>query len=252
MFKRRHFIVFVACLIGLPLFSQTTVTGDSCIDCHKSEDFLVTDKKLYDYFQDWRASIHGQEDIVCVDCHGGNAKAKDKEAAHVSRMSPDSKSRSVDFQNIPDTCGTCHDDLLQAYIKSNHYQHLTKKDADRRGPNCVTCHGSLNSRKLNVNTVAEVCEQCHNEESENAPEIPNKAMVLLNDLNTISGYRRFIERRDPVESKLFLRNLDRNLGELSTTWHLFDIEKIETSTSQLLKEVKSKRKAVLKKSIPKK
>lgn len=245
---RKYYPLFItACLLGLPLIAQSPTTGDSCIDCHKSEDFLVTDKKLYDYFQDWRASIHGQEDIVCVDCHGGNAKAADKETAHGTRMSPDAKSRAVDFQNIPDTCGTCHDDQLQAYVKSNHYQHLTKTEAEGRGPNCVTCHGSLNSRKLDVNTVADVCQQCHNEETKNTPEIPNRAMTLLNDFNTISGYRRFIERRDPVDSKLFLGNLDRNMSELSTTWHLFDIEKIEANTSQLLQEVKTRRKAVLKK-----
>ena len=54
----------------------------SCVDCHSNPRFMVQNKKLYDYYQGWRLSIHEQEKVTCVDCHGGNPRAADKPTAH--------------------------------------------------------------------------------------------------------------------------------------------------------------------------
>ena len=233
-------------LVIAPVWAQSK---ESCINCHASSDFLVTNKKLYDYFQEWRASLHGQEGISCYDCHGGDAKSTDKEKAHGKAMMPNATASAVNFENVPKTCGSCHDDQLMAYKKSNHFEHLKRENMEKRGPNCVTCHGSLNSKKLNVNTVAEVCEQCHNTKSENHPEIPEKATALLNDYNTINGFRRFIRRRgNAVEMAPYLQQLDQDILKLSTTWHYFDLEKIEKQTQKLLVSTKEKRDALLKKN----
>ncbi|MCB1043728.1 MAG: hypothetical protein KDC35_12360 [Acidobacteria bacterium] len=219
---------------------------DSCIACHQSNDFLVTNKKLYTYFQDWRASVHGQEDIGCMDCHGGDNKTMDKDQAHGKDMETGTKASAVNFENIPKTCGHCHDDQLNAYVQSEHFQHLKKEEDEGRGPNCVTCHGSLNSRKLNVNTVARVCEQCHNSETDNHPQIPDQATALLNDFNTINGYRRFIMRRGEDE-RAFVSILDKDLAALSIDWHLFDLDRIGMQTEKIMKTTKEKRSAILNK-----
>ena len=82
---------------------------DGCVDCHSSAQFLVTNKKLYDYYRLWEASIHGQERIGCSDCHGGNPATMDKDAAHRGAGLPGGKASPVSYQLIPKTCGQCHD-----------------------------------------------------------------------------------------------------------------------------------------------
>ena len=66
----------MALLVTLPILvtsglspARAETEEESCITCHRDPDFLVTNRKLYDYYQDWKLSIHAQEDITCSDCH---------------------------------------------------------------------------------------------------------------------------------------------------------------------------------------
>ncbi len=86
--------------LGWCIASETK--DDSCIKCHQNMDFMVTNKKLYDYFQTWRASIHGQEEVTCVDCHGGNSKKATKKEAHGELMDASNNDSMVNFRNIPE------------------------------------------------------------------------------------------------------------------------------------------------------
>jgi len=209
--------------------------GDTCIQCHQDPELLVTNKKLYDYFQNWRASAHGHEDVACVDCHGGDNTTNDKIKAHGKDMSTDKVQSAVHYKNIPTTCGECHDSFLNAYKDSKHFAQLVDKGESDQGPNCVTCHGSLNSVKPVVNTVHDVCLQCHNIETKNNPDIPNKSVSLLNDLNAIRGYRRYISKRsDPLLSKPILHHIDTKIVSLAEHWHQFDLAIISKDTKKLL------------------
>ena len=62
--------------------AEASSGGNSCESCHRDPDFLVTNKKLYDYYQQWQDSVHHQEEVTCDDCHGGNAQVAGKEEAH--------------------------------------------------------------------------------------------------------------------------------------------------------------------------
>ena len=74
-----HKLLFIAAMaVALPGAALAATSTDACVNCHQNPDFMVTNKKLYDYFQQWRASTHGQEDVSCSDCHGGNSKLTDK------------------------------------------------------------------------------------------------------------------------------------------------------------------------------
>jgi hypothetical protein len=55
------------------------VAVDTCVDCHSTPTFLVTNRKLFDYFQKWTSSLHKQEGVTCVDCHGGDPTRADKQ-----------------------------------------------------------------------------------------------------------------------------------------------------------------------------
>jgi hypothetical protein len=136
-------------LVALVLLEAEAAEGakDSCVDCHSDPDLLVKNKKLYDYFQEWSASVHKQEEVSCSDCHGGNPDVDDKDAAHGGDLTGAAATSSVNFRNIPSMCGECHDEMYDAFRKSEHFEHLLAKKQEEQGPTCVTCHGSISSQR---------------------------------------------------------------------------------------------------------
>lgn len=225
----------------------------SCIKCHSDPDFHVTAKKLYDYFQEWEISVHRQEGVGCEDCHGGNPDVSDKKGAHGTEVSSGmTAGGAVSFENIPSTCGTCHDDIYEGYLQSDHFDHLLDKKQEKQGPNCVTCHGSMNATVLNVNNVKNACGQCHNEETANHPDIPDKASDILNRFLSINRFYRYIGiRGDPAETRAFFAVMDQRISDLSTLWHTFDLPKIDKETQFVLNLLKTKREEVRKLQHPK-
>jgi hypothetical protein len=218
---------------------------DSCVDCHSDPDLLVRNKKLYDYFQEWSASVHKQEDVSCSDCHGGNPELDDKDAAHGGELQGANASSAVNFRNIPSTCGERHDETYEAFRKSRHFEQLLAKDQEAQGPTCVTCHGSINVAALDVLTVREACARCHNDETENHPGIPIKAEGLLNGFRSIHRYYRYIGVKGDLEkSREFFEIVDPRIQSLAVNWHSFDLESIAEQTDWVLLVMKVKRDAV--------
>ncbi len=218
---------------------------DSCVECHSKGSFLVTNKKLYDYFQRWGSSVHRQEEVTCVDCHGGNPKSSDKEKAHGGDLEAAKAKSAVNFRNIPKTCGGCHEDIYEGFRESTHFDHVVSQDQEDQGPTCVTCHGSINVAVLNVNTVEDTCRNCHNEETGNSPENAEEARALLNRFLSIHRYYRYITRRgDPAETKQFFEEFDAQIRDLSVTWHTFDLDAIGEKTEAVLHELRVKREEI--------
>jgi nitrate/TMAO reductase-like tetraheme cytochrome c subunit len=222
--------------------SSTEEAEDSCVECHGKASFLVTNKKLYDYFRRWGSSIHKQEGVTCVDCHGGNSVSSDKEKAHGGDLDEARASSAVNFRNIPQTCGECHEDIYKGFRESTHFEHLVTENQEDQGPTCVTCHGSINVAALNVDTVEETCRACHNEETANGPENAQEARALLNRFLSIHRYYRYITvRSDPAETKPFFSQVDAQIRDLSATWHTFDLDAIGEKTEAVLHALKEKR-----------
>ncbi len=246
----RLFVLFLACVIcGIFAAGNSVVAREGCIDCHSNTDLIVTNKKLFDYFKEWSGSIHKQEDVTCSDCHGGNPDVSSKKAAHGGAKGTRKMMKAVNFQNIPATCGQCHDDILDGYVKSNHYKHLKSKKQVKQGPNCVTCHGSLNSVALNVNTVSQTCQSCHNQKSKNNPEIPEKAEWLLNKFLSAHRLFRYVTiKSSTVDDRAFLKKAGIQIQTLSEEWHTFDLKLFEEKTRMLLDALKSKRNEIKKRS----
>jgi len=225
-----------------PPESAASPAENTCEDCHRNPDFLVTNNQLYDYYQQWSGSVHQLEDVSCDDCHGGNARAADKETAHADGVRASDPASGIYFKNVPDTCGTCHEEILEGFSESQHFEHVEKKKGEEQGPTCVTCHGSIDSAVLNVNTVAEACARCHNAESDNQPENPEKARKILNRFLSIQRFYRYITiRAEPEEAQAFFSALDPKLRKLSVTWHTFDLDVIDAETTAVLGLMKAKR-----------
>ena len=225
-------------------FSLTaeTTKPDYCVDCHRNRDFIVTQKKLYLYYQNWTLSRHKQEEVACSDCHGGNPKAKNKHQAHGKAVGSEKTQSWVDFRKIPDTCGKCHNDIYEGYQQSQHFKHLIKRKQEEQGPSCVTCHGAMKIAALHVTTVQKVCPLCHNPETNLHPQVPDKAESLLNGFLAIHRFYRFVSIRGKTqETRLFLTEIDDLISSLSVDWHTFDLEKIEQKTKLILTLLKKKR-----------
>jgi nitrate/TMAO reductase-like tetraheme cytochrome c subunit len=219
-----------------------TEAEDACIACHRDPDFLVENKKLYDYFQQWDGSIHGREGVSCDECHGGDPKTAQKDKAHGEGVAASDTSSGIHYRNIARTCGKCHEDILEGFQKSDHFEHVAAKGEDKQGPTCVTCHGSIDAEILDVNSVEATCARCHNLETDNNPEIPEKARYVLNKFLSIHRFDRYITTRaEPDDASEFFADLDPKLRRLSVTWHTFDLDAIEASTAEVLDVLKAKR-----------
>jgi nitrate/TMAO reductase-like tetraheme cytochrome c subunit len=232
--------------VFLPLLHGSAQADDrsdgSCIACHQNPEFLVQNKLLYEYFRNWSSSVHSQEGVSCEDCHGGNPELAEKDAAHGKAISPENAASPVNFRNIAQMCGDCHDDILEGFSKSEHFQHIVAKKQQKQGPTCVTCHRSMNIEVLNVSSVRESCARCHNEAKHNHPENPEKAELILDRFLSIHRLYRYIAKNaEPEEAQAFLTAMDPRLHALSITWHSFDLEKIEQGTEEVLALLRAKR-----------
>jgi hypothetical protein len=95
------FSVLVWALTPIPVAAQcgsNPPPDSSCITCHASEAPI-------DETSPWH-SIHAEKDC-CVNCHGGNCRASDKDQAHMDVI-------TNPLGDIYTNCHTCHPDDYQA------------------------------------------------------------------------------------------------------------------------------------------
>ncbi len=120
--------------------------------------------------KDYESSVHfrGMTDdgltvsATCNDCHGGHDMA-----------SVASKSSPIFRDNVPKTCGQCHDGMFEQYMEGAHGVALAKGNSDT--PVCTDCHGEHGIRdtsdpKSSVFATAiskSTCPQCHSAEHVN-------------------------------------------------------------------------------------
>lgn len=139
-----------------------------CGGCHSDVNRMQQFGLPTDQFRKYYSSVHGQQLLagdsrvaICLDCHGshGVKKASDPTA-------------DVYPLNVPGLCASCHADasLMSAYgiptdqyelyQASVHGQQLLGKQ-DVRAPTCASCHGSHDAKPPEVDTIVQICGQCH-------------------------------------------------------------------------------------------
>ncbi|HBH96304.1 MAG TPA: hypothetical protein DDX89_00725 [Candidatus Omnitrophica bacterium] len=135
----------------------------TCATCHEHTDemakfHLGQAAPVASYSQ----SVHGLAQqagnasaAVCTDCHGSHDLHK-----------PTNPASKLYWQSIPATCGKCHENIRQTFLRSIHGQALSsgKRDA----PVCTDCHGEhsiaavkLATSKVFPSHIPETCGQCH-------------------------------------------------------------------------------------------
>jgi cytochrome c553 len=141
-----------------------------CASCHSNAEFMkkYNPRARVDQYSEYLTSVHGKKNqagdpnvATCTDCHG----------VHGIRAVSDPNS-PVYVTNVAATCGRCHSDLKrmgsygiptdqqEQYSKSVHGDALMKQ-RDLSAPTCNSCHGNHGAAPPGVDSVANVCGQCH-------------------------------------------------------------------------------------------
>jgi formate-dependent nitrite reductase cytochrome c552 subunit len=206
--------------------------ANSCVACHR----VITGVRYLEHdFTDWSQSVHAKAGVTCEACHGGNPAVLDVAQAHKGMKPSTDKSSPVYFTRLPATCGTCHPAEYKAFQKSAHFEELERSG---RGPNCVTCHGSMANHILAPMNLDESCSLCHKQ--------PTQAFATILALNNAAGaVRRLgnalqearakgIEANSQEQVFQDVKNLDRRTRE---DWHTFKMPAILAASQDITKRV---------------
>jgi formate dehydrogenase gamma subunit len=144
--------------------------AETCAKCHSDPDFVrrhglpkISPPDAYKSSVHYQAFLRGISNAPsCFDCHGLQGSHK--------ILPLNDPASPVHRENIPGTCGRCHQKITVQYMESIHGQRLQKGIS--MAPTCVTCHGEhviqspLNpeSPTYYLNVSKKVCSPCHQNE----------------------------------------------------------------------------------------
>jgi nitrate/TMAO reductase-like tetraheme cytochrome c subunit len=228
------FILLMALSVLFPVINA--YANDNCVECHADDKFLVKNKILFDYYNYWKGSVHEAEGITCTDCHSGDAAAKDKETAHAKNFSSLTGKDTQAYKKIPAVCGNCHKAILKNFEESKHYKALQK---DKTSPNCVTCHKSMNTEIYEAHNISEGCKACHNAETKQSPEVSKKAEDVLNRINFIRAYRKWVSIYYADEEPKRVKEINEQYKDIALAWHQYNFTNINEKTDKLLIDLRS-------------
>lgn len=225
-------VVLVALLV--PQAAPGPAAPNACVTCHER---LPATTAGGHSFQDWRASPHGRAGATCDKCHSGNPAAADQPGAHRGVYTSRESRSSVYYTRIPATCGSCHQQELEFFSHSRHYNQLVTTG---RGPNCVTCHGSMAIQVLSPEAMETTCTACHNAERglpSTAPVAARYLLVLLRQVEFGIDVSDRLAVRTPEPARRdvagrHLRQARETMQRARQGWHSFDLGLVESTLLQ--------------------
>jgi predicted CXXCH cytochrome family protein len=146
------FCVAAILLLYTPDASAQADMRNQCATCHAS----LSDEKLSAPPKATAGDVHDKAGVQCAGCHGGNASATGKAAAHDSAHGFRGKPSGATI------CATCHVLLDEKFKTSAHAQIFERA--------CVECHSNHGVKKpgdaLLGTTSETVCASCHSEKDD--------------------------------------------------------------------------------------
>jgi hypothetical protein len=230
MSKRNYLLVCALLVCGTLLFAAAANaageknTANSCVACHSR---LPGSSFVGAKSHSWKGSVHQKHGVTCDKCHKGNPAASGQKEAHAGVVASTNPQSPVYFKNIPSTCGKCHGAEFYKFTQSLHYKRL---ESEGKGPECVTCHGSMVTGILTPDTIAAVCEQCHNTRMGIFPFVPQKAkavLLLLRESKALLDAN--VKLHHPAggtEQSQVLHDARSSLHSAVLDWHKFDLDTI--------------------------
>ena len=168
--NRKLKALFVSCSIVLATAATNVMAEEACITCHE--------KLTPGQVQDWRVSMHAENDVTCSVCHGEeHTTAKDAKMAQF----PDEKK-----------CAECHEDQFNQFSKGKHNKgwsamnaipatHLAPDELMEGGGGCGGCHNmgikteaqKKEQRDKGYRYQNNSCDECHTRHSFSKKEAQN-------------------------------------------------------------------------------
>ena len=149
-----------------------TQAMNTCAACHST----LTDDKLRKVAEDFAHSIHRDEGIGCVGCHGGDPRDPTT-GAHAAALGFRAHPTHGEVAGM---CGACHENVSfirrfngllpvgQATLFATSLHGKLTAAGDARAPDCTTCHGKHDIldpasalSPVNRSNVAKLCGSCH-------------------------------------------------------------------------------------------
>lgn len=160
--------------LSQPWAGEARIEESVCVECHSMEIMKPDFRKVVD---EWKKSLHYSSNVSCHNCHGGDAKDPALSMSHTRGFvgKPIKK-------EVPGLCGKCHVGIMRNYLESGHGKALLSG----RGPDCVTCHGSHNIQKADIEIINDKrCSKCHSYDRamvmKQALSLTEKKMARINE-----------------------------------------------------------------------
>jgi formate-dependent nitrite reductase cytochrome c552 subunit len=237
MSKRDRTLVCALLLCGLFILSvaagadKDEEAGNSCVQCHfrlPGNSFVGAES------HSWTGSIHQKNGVTCDKCHGGNPQAAEEKEAHQGVLPSSNPKSTVYFKNVPATCGKCHGAQFYKFIQSVHYKML---ESTGKGPECVTCHGSMVTKVVTPNNVVTLCEQCHNNRMRILPYIPQEAkavLLLLRESKALlDADTKLYHPGEETAMARLMSHARTSWYSATLDWHTFELDRITGHLEQM-------------------
>ena len=211
---------------------------NACVDCHSSD---IMKSEFQNITQEWAESWHSQNNVLCNDCHGGDPKDATLSMSHQRGFLGTPK-----YTDVPDFCGKCHIGILKNYLESGHGKAL---QATGKGPNCVTCHGSHNIQKANIEIINEGrCTKCHTYERAKIMKqalfaTENRIREIDKELENLKAEGMYVgnEKRElfstQAEFRALFHTIDADLVKQRTDAFTRKLNVIDTKTKNAFNEI---------------
>ncbi len=142
--------------------AKVNAKQNACLTCHST----IPQEKAECVTECWLRSLHKQNGVTCVSCHGGDADIDVGNVKQLSQQEFASKkalamSRAKGFIGVPkgkemfDVCSKCHSDSVNRY--ENSIMGVAYLD-NKGGPSCTDCHSA---HYVIIPDVPKSCEKCH-------------------------------------------------------------------------------------------
>ena len=205
---------------------------NTCVSCHGLQSGTTG---AGHGFAAWKSSPHAAAGVTCEACHGGNPAAADPADAHKGVSPSGDPASRVYFTRVPLTCGQCHASEAGYFRTSVHYARL---QSDGRGPNCVTCHGSMATRILTPDSALGTCTACHAaggvapvgkaREAAQVLALVRAENILFDVVSTSAAAARATP--GARRARVFLDDAERHLDAAAEVWHSF---RLDSATARL-------------------
>jgi hypothetical protein len=216
--------------------------ANNCVICHAS---LVEPVGVSAHFYEWRNSAHEKRGVGCERCHGGDPTAKSLTTAHAGVLAPTFAQSKLHPKNLPTTCSTCHEGVVNAFVKSRHYQKLQESDA---APSCTNCHHHMATSVITwPPDTAALCAKCHSASgvASSYAQVPTQAGATIAAFSRADGiveWARELMREGQRKKLSFktedaqLKQFEQSLKDAKTQWHAFNLTDSRRTADEVFRE----------------